>query len=1110
MASVAGSWLLLIGSAILPGGFSGTAWGRGGPGETHLFDLASETWQRSGAAPVLTPAEHSRSDTLDFGFYQLVEGQPYAVANETWTWDHGAADPLEGWRGLDLTDNAGAWFQRITEPDWDGHGNQVPAPILGGAASVWLGLHEDQADGLCWVSGLGYGNSWCQRWDSPVLRYTGQGDVLLRFRYFNDSEENFDYTKVILLAEGQAPLVLNDPGFTGRLGISGDDPPVGADYERVIQQAELGGSGARDFTIRLEFQSDQGWSDEDGESPTPYGPFGADDIRIEDNVEGGPWMFDFEPGTQGWSASTCPGIGSFFHVARIEDYEILDPCGCRLDGWVAVFHDPDGLHPRGQHVEAMAPPVRKALEAPFPLYNVIMAEWDMYAEMPQSAWVFYRPGWRYYPYICPETGETTWSPFTAQTWIYTGDAPTCFSTRSLGTNWGVPPDCEMVSFGLQVLSYCEPDAPCNEETNATPLVDNVRIRMTGPGGPGGPSFTPGGRFQDNFSPGPYTDLMRPGPADITYDLHRNTDGDRLGDSLSVEGPAPTADTRWLARLWFRIPRTGPGQTHLPAYRAWLDRVADGRDIVGPDAAFTFGWMDSVQVGTQAYRSKFCSQFHELVIEGGQGLLEDDWSGDEQGESNEIIPDDVLTPGTKIEYFVTSNFVCTPSEMFLLPDTSGGNWLEFEILPGFRNVPDGTVRQPCVLFVNADYGRARTYVEEALQRVLTGTSEDPIPDPAPWDRYDYLDAGSSWHASVFRYSGGGNSGGDVTQFLGYRMILVNTGALQPYTLHGRDWRGLADWLALSSCSGGSQWRQGLWISGNSAAGNIAMDSDPTYGYPEFLTSFLGAEHDCAAYHDQGCPAEESENDQGYCVRLADVAGGAWDSEIELDLYGNWCPAVFEFDVLRSHGSGVVNKRYQKVSNGYMAPDPIGAQVVHDRSASPENYRTVLDGYSADYLIRRHEPVGDPSEQGECAYQESLVMEAVTSECEAILRWTLGIDDPLALGTCEDPCNQTPGGLESAPSAGGPWVDRLYPSAPNPFNPRTTIRFSLARSGPVRLVIYDVGGREVRTLLRTSLAAGMHTCVWDGAGDDGRMLAAGVYWSRLVAGDYQSNSKMIVIR
>jgi hypothetical protein len=69
------------------------------------------------------------------------------------------------------------------------------------------------------------------------------------------------------------------------------------------------------------------------------------------------------------------------------------------------------------------------------------------------------------------------------------------------------------------------------------------------------------------------------------------------------------------------------------------------------------------------------------------------------------------------------------------------------------------------------------------------------------------------------------------------------------------------------------------------------------------------------------------------------------------------------------------------------------------------------------------------------------------------------------------------------------------APNPFNPRTTIRFALPKSGWVKLAIYDVRGARVATLVDAELPAGEQSVEWAGLGDGGTLLASGVYFARL---------------
>jgi len=89
--------------------------------------------------------------------------------------------------------------------------------------------------------------------------------------------------------------------------------------------------------------------------------------------------------------------------------------------------------------------------------------------------------------------------------------------------------------------------------------------------------------------------------------------------------------------------------------------------------------------------------------------------------------------------------------------------------------------------------------------------------------------------------------------------------------------------------------------------------------------------------------------------------------------------------------------------------------------------------------------------------------------------------------------------------------LHQNVPNPFNPVTEIRFDLSQGGRVSLLIYDVAGRLVRTLLDQDLSAGRnHSAVWNGLDDHDRSVASGVYFYRLDAGDKLLTRKMVVMK
>ncbi len=87
-------------------------------------------------------------------------------------------------------------------------------------------------------------------------------------------------------------------------------------------------------------------------------------------------------------------------------------------------------------------------------------------------------------------------------------------------------------------------------------------------------------------------------------------------------------------------------------------------------------------------------------------------------------------------------------------------------------------------------------------------------------------------------------------------------------------------------------------------------------------------------------------------------------------------------------------------------------------------------------------------------------------------------------------------------------RLARPAPNPFNPRTTLAFTLPAASRATLVVYALDGRRVRTLVAGWLAAGTHVAVWDGGDASGRTVASGTYVVRLAAGGVTA-SRMVVL-
>jgi len=93
---------------------------------------------------------------------------------------------------------------------------------------------------------------------------------------------------------------------------------------------------------------------------------------------------------------------------------------------------------------------------------------------------------------------------------------------------------------------------------------------------------------------------------------------------------------------------------------------------------------------------------------------------------------------------------------------------------------------------------------------------------------------------------------------------------------------------------------------------------------------------------------------------------------------------------------------------------------------------------------------------------------------------------------------------------PVITQLKGNYPNPFNPSTTIAYSLKESGKVEIGIYNLKGQLVRTLVNEAKAAGNHIAVFDGLDNHGMNLGSGVYLYRMKAGDYTKSQKMIMLK
>jgi len=200
-------------------------------------------------------------------------------------------------------------FRRISDGIWGGHGHMVPAPVLAGSVSVWVGAFEDEATAMGWLGGLGYGNNWHKAFCSPRFVDPAGNQVHLSYDYFIETEIPYDSVTVYLRG--------SDGSHTKLAQYNGID---GTPVAPLLESINFTPTAGDTFNIVWRFVSDGIVSDQDGFAGfnTINGPFAIDDI----NLTGASLMavdvappYGFEGGWDGFNRGCAGGAVSAEPVA---------------------------------------------------------------------------------------------------------------------------------------------------------------------------------------------------------------------------------------------------------------------------------------------------------------------------------------------------------------------------------------------------------------------------------------------------------------------------------------------------------------------------------------------------------------------------------------------------------------------------------------------------------------------------------------------------------------------------------------------------------------------------------------------------------------------------
>jgi len=413
----------------------------------------------------------------------------------------------------------------------------------------------------------------------------------------------------------------------------------------------------------------------------------------------------------------------------------------------------------------------------------------------------------------------------------------------------------------------------------------------------------------------------------------------------------------------------------------------------------------------------------------------------------------ISEATEILYYFEATDGTGMTSTF--PKNAPSDRFEFSVLPIL-----GSIAEPGILLVDkhgrkvpGEDGDHRCYSEEYYREAMDILGYE-------YDVFDVAVPSGSIHGE----------GPDTSGMKYYDTQIWFTSEFSAYTMEMIDQASLISWLGESA--GGKE--RNLFLTGNNIGWELQDVGQETLNfYSYWLASewvqnlpWTGANPDTTpSVRDAGGGSDFMTHDDGSC-RL-------WDG----------CPLIADYDVVQPlsvDGAELVAE--------YVLPDitvwPAGVAYTH----AVWGYQAVNLGFGVEFMMDEPLPGGD---------------------------YGSGASDRVDLiANIMEYFGKPPTATPTGANEGAVFANRLGHARPNPFNPVTTIDFSLASAGHTTIRIFDPAGRVVRTLIDSPVDAGPHTVVWHGTTDAGRRAASGVYFVRLEAktasGTVEAARKLVLLK
>jgi hypothetical protein len=420
------------------------------------------------------------------------------------------------------------------------------------------------------------------------------------------------------------------------------------------------------------------------------------------------------------------------------------------------------------------------------------------------------------------------------------------------------------------------------------------------------------------------------------------------------------------------------------------------------------------------------------------------------------PVNQMSRGSEIHYYFEATDGAGNTSVY--PDRAPDFYYEFSILP-----IEATTETPGILLVDKN-GRLTPGDQREWRQYTEFYYTEPLEILGyEWEVYDVeVPSGSdlSW-------------GPDTSGMKYYHTQVWFASDFDAYTLWARDQYNLIQWL-----SQGQTAERNLLLTGNDVGYEMIATGGETLG---FYNTWLASE-----YLENAVGVVTVDSVPG----LVDQAGG-YDFMTEGDeecILRGACPVLMYFDVVNARSGIPGNEVVALYEKQDSEQKPAGVAYTHQTLG----YQTVNLGFGPEYLSHGTTHGGAGNYTAEGHYYTGL--KDRRDLMENIMDY-FGLT-PTGQGT----------GIEEASGR-----NVLAQARPNPFNPVTTITFSVREAGPVTISVYDVAGRLVRTLLDAELSAGHEGAIsWDGTSDAGERCASGVYFYRIAAPSFTSSRKMVMLK